>query len=123
MPSTYEMIRALPGKGTDWPRLVCALSDHYVRVYAETTGGAEPWPGNTTAEWAKAKGVREMRFAAMCAANSAVHQASTRSGFLPPSPQTLAEGGFLGGEALVWTDEAAEQAATAEVARIIARAA
>lgn len=123
MASTYDILRALPGKGTDWPALRDALQAHYLEVYAQRHNGAEPWPGNTTDVWKAARGVRELRRAAMEAACFAVDTLSRKSTFLAPSEETLSWGGFLGGETLVWTDAEAEAAATAGVAAIIARVA
>jgi hypothetical protein len=121
MASTYEMIKALPGKGTDWRRLASDLRDHYVSLYTANHGVA-PWGGGSLAQWDAAKGVRELRQAAMEAACFAVDEASRRSAFIAPSPETLEWGGFLGGSTEVWTDQDAERAATAEIAGIIARA-
>ena len=118
--STYEMIKALPGKGTNWRKLVDALSAEYVSAYKQKHDGAEPYAPHTTDEWAAAKGVREMRHAAMYAAACFVQHMSKRSSFIPPSEETLSWGGFLGGEHVSWTDEDAETAATARVAEIIA---
>jgi hypothetical protein len=44
---------------------------------------------------------------------------ANRSSFIPPSPETLSWGGFLGGTHCHWTDHAAEAEATAEIARLI----
>lgn len=120
MTSTYEMIKALPGKGTDWKRLNAALVENYLAVYAEAHNGAEPWAGTSTDVWNAAKGVRELREAAYQAATFAVHAAAQRSSFIPPSPETLSWGGFLGGTSCVWTDKDAEEAETAKIAAIIA---
>lgn len=117
--STYEMIKALPGKGANWQALVNALRDHYLSIYASKYNGKSPWPVNTTDIWNAAKGVRQLRESAMQAANYAVDEESSRSSFIPPSPETLQWGGFLGGEGLVWTDEGAEAEATARIAKII----
>ena len=122
MSNTYEMIRALPGKGTNWTALVAALTNNYLSVYAEKNGGQTPWKRNTIDVWNAAKGVRELRTAAMEAANFAVSEMSQRSTFQSPSPETLAWGGFLGGSTLVWTDDDAEAQATVKIAAIIASA-
>jgi hypothetical protein len=116
--STYEMIKALPGKTTNWRNLVDALSANYVSAYASRYGAA-PYAPTTTDEWANARTVRDLRYAAMCAANAYVGFVSQQSNFIPPSPETLACGGFLGGETVVWTDRDAETAAVETVAHII----
>ena len=122
MTSTYEMIRALPGKGTNWPALVAALTNHYLAVYAAKNDGAQPWGKTSVDVWTVAKGIRELRRAAMEAASFAVDEMSRRSSCHAPSPETLSWGGFLGGSTLVWTDEDAQAEATAQVAAIIASA-
>ncbi len=119
MTSTYEMIKALPGKTTNWKNLAAALQSHYLAVYAQAHNGAEPWAGNTTDVWNAAKGVSQLRVACMEAANFAVGHAAQRSTFQGPSEETLSWGGFLGGSTLVWTDAEAQNAATAEIAKII----
>ena len=119
MTSTYDLIKALPGKGTDWRGLVDALSARYVTQYAALNDGEAPWPNNTTDEWASAKGVRELRHAAMYAATMITDDKSRRSSFIPPSPETLSWGGFLGGESVVWRDDAAYSEAVEECAAII----
>ena len=118
--TTYEMIKALPGKSTNWRNLVDALSANYVAAYAARYNAA-PYAPTTTDEWANARTVRELRSAAMCAANVYVGFVAQQSSFIPPSPETLAWGGFLGGEPVVWTDRDAETAATETVALIIER--
>lgn len=120
MTGTYEMIRDLPGKGTNWPRLLDALTNHYVATYAATHNGAKPWAPNSLDLWAAAKGIRQMRLACMEAANFAVGNACLRSSRAAPSEETLSWGGFLGGETLVWTDKEAEARAVDEIAAIIA---
>lgn len=119
MTSTYEMIRALPGKSTNWVKLVGTLRGHYLAAYALAHNGAAPWAGNTTDIWDAAKGVRELRTAAMEMASFTVHAASIRSSFQAPSEETLSWGGFLGGSNLVWMDDDAAAQATAEIASII----
>jgi len=120
MTSTYEMIRALPGKGTNWTALVAALTSNYLAAYAAKNNGAQPWGKTSVDVWTVAKGIRELRTAAMEAASFAVGEMSQRSTFQAPSPETLAWGGFLSGSTLVWTDSEAEAEATAQVAAIIA---
>ena len=119
--TTYEMIKTLPGKTTNWRNLVDALSANYVAAYAAKYSAA-PYAPNTTDEWANARTVRELRFAAMCAANCYVGFMAQQSSFIPPSPETLAWGGFLGGETVVWTDRDCEANAIEVVRRIIATA-
>ena len=123
MATTYETIKSLPGKSTNWRGLVDALVANYLAVYAAAHNGKSPYAPHTTDEWAAAKGVRQLRDAAMQVACSTVHALSIRSSFIPPSPETLQWGGFLGGEALSWTDRDAEEQATAAVISIIRRAA
>lgn len=119
MVRTYEMLRAIPAKAVDWRALTDALTANYLAEYGAAHSGATPWSGNTTDQWAAAIGVRALRQAAMEAASFAVGSASQRSRFIPPSPETLSWGGFLGGETVVWTDDAAAESATERVAQII----
>jgi hypothetical protein len=116
--STYEIIKALPGKTTNWRTLVDALSANYVAAYASKYGAA-PYAPHTTDEWAAARTTRELRFAAMCAANCYVGFMAQQSKFIPPSDETLAWGGFLGGETVVWNDRDAEASAINAVRQII----
>jgi hypothetical protein len=116
---TYEMIRALPMKGTNWKALSSALVVHYLAVYAEAHDGAAPWAGNTTDAWAMARTPTQLRTVAMEAANFAVGVMAQRSSFIPPSPETLSWGGFLGGEVVVYKDRDAESEVIAEVTEII----
>lgn len=120
--NTYEMIKALPGKGTNWRSLVDALSANYVAVYTAAKGQA-PWAPTSTDEWAAAKGIRQLREAAWHAAGWAVQAHAQRSRFLPPSEETLSWGGFLGGETVVWSDDDAEAEALDAVRQIIERTA
>ncbi len=119
-PSTYEMLHALEGSTTNWNRLNAALTENFLKVYAGAHDGAEPWPGDTTDVWPKARGVRALRTAAMEIAQATVLAASTRCSLQGPSPETLSWGGFLGGTSLVWSDHEDERAATAVIAEIIA---
>jgi hypothetical protein len=121
MTSTYEMIKALPGKGTNWTKLNAALREHYLAIYAAKHNDAVPYEKTSTDVWDAAKGIRELRTAAMEMANSAVFEASIRNSFQGPSEETLSWGGFLGGSNLVWHDEEDDEQATAEIARIIAQ--
>ena len=118
MSGTYEMIKALPSKGTDWRRLVDALSDRYVAVYTAKHGAA-PYAPTSTDGWAAARTVRELRGAAMEAASFTVEAEAKRSTRIAPSPETLAWGGFLGGETVVWNDRDAEAEAIERVRQII----
>lgn len=54
-------------------------------------------------------------------ANGIIHKASTQTHFLPPSAETLAWGGFMGGENLVWTDAQKADAAETRVLKTIAK--
>jgi hypothetical protein len=118
--TTDEIIKALPAKGTPWRPLVDTLRDHYLAAYADRHNGATPWPPTTIDEWDGAKGVRELRQAAMMIATCFVHLRAVRSSFIPASPETVSwGGGLLGGDMVVYTDRDAEEAATQEVVAII----
>lgn len=119
MTSTYEIIKALPGKGTNWKRLVDALVNHYSAEYIRVNGCAERWTVNTLDMWNKAKGVREMRTAAMEAANFAVGLVDRRAVHIPASEETLSCGGFLGGETVIVREHEAEAEAIARIKEII----
>ena len=101
MATTYEMIKALPGK-SNWTAIHSAL-----RIM---NGGKNFY--NAAENLASEKGARNGREAAMWMACDLVARASTKSKFIPPSPETLSWGGFLGGEICVWTDEEIEQSTT-----------
>ena len=116
--STYEIIKAIPGKGYNWTGFCAALRERYMATYAEAHKGATPWPSNTTDVWDAAKGIRDMRTAAMEMACSIVHTKSTHATFIPPSPETLSWGGFLGGETVVVLDKEIEAAVTFEIEQL-----
>lgn len=120
MSGTYEIIKSLPAKGTDWRGLVDALSSNYVAIYTVRHGGP-PYAPTSTDGWATARTVRELRIAAMEAASWAVEAESKRARRIEPSPETLAWGGFLGGETVVWLDLDAAEAATNQVREIVRR--
>lgn len=115
MATTYEMIRRLPAKGFDWDCFTAALRAKVVSVNAARE--------DTLADWAAAKGMRATRTAAMEMACFYVSKASQRSNIIAPSSETRMWDSFEGGHMDVWTDADAEEAATAEVAELIRRAA
>lgn len=112
MTTTYEMIRALPGKGFDWAGFNAAL-----RAKVVAANAAMP---DTLVGWDAAKGMRQVRIAAMEMACFYVSKVSQRSNIIAPSSESRMWDSFEGGHHDVWTDASAEEAATAEVAAIIA---
>jgi len=115
MTTTYEMIRRLPAKGFDWASFNAALRAKVVSV-----NGAM---ADTLAAWDSAKGMRATRSAAMEMACFYVSKAAQRSNIIAPSEESRAWDSFEGGHIDVWTDAEAEEAATAEVAKLIRGAA
>lgn len=117
MTNTYEMIKALPAK-FDWTSFNAALR----AIYVEQAGrNVASWSAqHALAEWDAAKGVRQMRGAAMEMACSIVSRKATRSFRSAPTAETLAFDSFEGGMCEVWTDAGAEEAATQEIADLIA---
>ena len=109
--TTYKAIKALPGK-FNWPVLIERLE----ALHLQSVGRAYDHSRDV---YAGQSGVRAMRFTAMELATSIVFHAETRSTFIPPSEQTLSEGGFLGGETVVWKDADAGIAATKAVCDVI----
>jgi len=119
MQTPYEAIKALPGKGTDWQGLVTDLEARYREVYIAARG-QEPVAGAVD-YWGPVGSVRAMRSRAMSAGSWAVREASTVSRFIPPSPETMEWGGFLGGEHISYQDENREEAETAIILAIISK--
>jgi|WetSurMetagenome_2_1015567.scaffolds.fasta_scaffold00846_20 hypothetical protein len=70
----------------------------------------------------KALGNRWWKERAISVAECIVAKESRRSRFIPPSEETLAWGGFLGGETVHWTDKDAKAAAIETIKKIIAQA-
>jgi hypothetical protein len=118
MTGTYEMIRALPAKGFDWTGFNAALR----AIYVEQTGrNIASWIAqNSLAGWDAAKGMREVRTAAMEMACCIVGNKSRRQNIIAPSQESAAWDSFEGGHNDVWTDAQAEEAATQEVATLAA---
>lgn len=67
----------------------------------------------------KVGGVAYLRNLCVSHANSVIHAACTRQHFQPASDETLAWGGFLGGENLIWTDANALAQAEEEMVAFI----
>lgn len=113
--TTYEFIKALPGRGTNWGAILKALRAMYAEDGKVFNEARFLCAGET--------GVRAARSTAMEMAVSIVWARSRRIRFIPPSPETLTWGGFLGGENCVWTDKEAEEAAEVAVCAVIKAAA
>lgn len=119
MASTYEMIKAIPAKGFDWTGFNAALRAEYVTLVGRNIGA---WcVQHVLTEWDAAKGVRQMRGAAMEMACSIVSRKATRVNIIVPSQESAMWDSFEGGHHDVWTDSEAEESATAEVAAMIER--
>ncbi len=88
--ATYEMIKAIPGKGYDWVGFYKALLDTYETVCVKT--GSTPLE---LSNFKQAKGVREMREAAYCMAGCIVERYSVKATAILASQDTLEDGGFL----------------------------
>lgn len=111
MVTTYEMIRAIPAKGFDWTGFNAALRAKVVSINAAMD--------DTLAAWDNAKGMREIRTAAMEMANFYVTKVAQRQHIIAPSDESRAWDSFEGGHNDVWTDAAALENATDEVAKLI----
>ena len=111
MTGTYEMVRALPAKGFDWNGFCSVMTAKAVAVGAANE--------RTVAEWAAAKGMRQVRVAAMEMANFYVSQVARRSFRSAPTDESRMWDSFEGGHHEVWTDADALEAATKEVAALI----
>jgi hypothetical protein len=117
MATTYEMIKALPAK-FDWTGFNTTLRAEYVALVGRNVEAY--CVREALAGWDAAKGVRQMRGAAMEMACSIVSRKATRSFRSAPTAETLAFDSFEGGVCEVWTDAEAEAAATQEIAELIA---
>lgn len=110
--TTYEAIKAIPAKSIVWTDFVTRLRSE-VFIARDAANKTMPYED----EYAALTGVGSKRQLAMWYACILVDGASVSARFIPPSPETLSWGGFLGGETVVLTDH---EAAEAEAARIIA---
>jgi hypothetical protein len=109
---TYEMIKALPGKTTNWSALVSGLREmHGLEFYEELE------------ILSTRKGIRNQRDTAMRMAVEIILTRVQTSRFIPPSPETLSWGGFLGGETVVLRDRDLEEKLTDEIRGLIKRVA
>lgn len=106
--TTYDAIKALPGKGYDWAGLISTLREMQ-------TSPIHPDQEKRIAE----KGTRAARSAAMELATNIVWDFGLRSTRIPASPETESWGGFLGGETVVYHDRDAEAEATARIVAIL----
>ena len=116
MQTPYDIIRAIPAKGFDWAGFITELRAAYVSNCVEhnkTQACLTDIDG--------AKGIRATRDAAYVTANCMVSHCSTSVRFIPPSPETLDWGGFLGGEHVVLTNKDREAEATARIAAMVAK--
>lgn len=116
--TTYEIIKKLPAKGFNWKGFVAELRGRYV-VECENRNRVAAYLPEIDPMIAQG-GVRNMREVAMWLANILVQFKAQKSHWQAPSEQTLVEGGFLGGEMLVWTDSDDEENATQEIADLAA---
>lgn len=117
--NAFDVIATIPAKSVDWQALRQATRDLYVAAYGEMD------PTLSLRRYDAAQGLREIRFEIGCFANAIVNHRceTTVSRFIPPSPETLAWGGFLSGETVSYTkrDDEKEADAISEIAAIIAR--
>lgn len=109
--TTYEMIRAVTAKGFDWAGFCAALRTKVIAANA-----AQDF---TLEGWAAAKGMREIRTAAMEMAAFYVDKVSKRSNITAPSTESRTWDSFEGGHHDVWNDADASEQATQEVAELI----
>jgi len=117
MTTTYEMIRALPAKGFDWTGFNTALRAQWVALQGRNIAS---WSSqNTLQGWDAAKGMREVRTAAMEMANFIISDKSRRVSRIAPSSESRMWDSFEGGHVDVWTDADAETVATQEIAELI----
>lgn len=111
MTTTYQMIKALPAKGFNWTGFTAALRSKVIAANAAMPHTLEGWDG--------AKGMREVRTAAMEMAAFYVSRVSSRSHIIPPSDESRVWDSFEGGHHCHWTDRDADEAATNEIAQLI----
>lgn len=111
MTGTYEMIRAIPATGLDWTGFCLALRAKVVAANAAQSFTLEGWDA--------AKGMREIRTAAMEMANFYVDKVSKRSNIIAPSAESKAWDSFEGGHHDVWNDATAAESATQEIGELI----
>jgi hypothetical protein len=98
-----------------------SLSSAYAQIVGSANAEHHDWMFRRACHF-KPNGLAWWRDRCRSVANNIVQQRSTISTFIQPSQETLQWGGFLGGEHVVYTDEAAEHRAVAEVRDIVAEA-
>lgn len=116
-----EAIAKLDAKTTDWKGLLTALVALYESVSKGEYRCYSHKLGMTVDAVAQINGVRDFRFNCQSAGNWYGELASRKSTFIPPSEETLAWGGFLGGEYVVTNDSAIEEACERTVLTTISR--
>ena len=117
MTQIWNEVKKLPAKGYNWEGLIGAIKARYFAECAERRH-VNRWE-ETEAEIAT--GMRGKRLAVTAQLVGFVHGAAIRVARQAPTEETLAWGGFLGGEVLVWTCKEAEEAATVEALALIAQ--
>lgn len=110
MTSTYEMIKALPGKTTNWGSIISGLREMHGKEFYEELEVLST-----------SKGIRNQRETAMRMSVEIILTRVQTSRFIAPSPETLQWGGFLGGETVVLRDHDLEETLTEEIGRLIKR--
>ena len=85
-----------------------ALTASYTQKVGEKTAKHHEgmWLSGGAAATYKPEGLAWWKDRCLSVANNIVDNASVKSAYIPPSDETLAWGGFLGGEHLSWTNQA-----------------
>ena len=111
--SSYEMIRSIPAKTMNWKSLASELTEMFVSMRKDR---CKPYE-RTVADWS----ALTPRRVTMEASVLIVDMLSREVAHIPPTEETLAWGGFLGGSTEVWTNSEKEDAALEMLAGILAK--
>jgi len=107
----YEAFKKLPADKGAFERLIADLHAMLAKIRGEhrITRPLSEWKADAGA------GLRGLRLTAVHLAVAIADAKSVRVHTQPPSEQTLSEGGFLGGDILVWTDQNERYAAATAI--------
>lgn len=111
--SSYEMIRSIPAKSMNWSALASELTEMFVSMRKASGKIYE----RTLADWADLT----PRRVSMEASILVIDMMSREVAHIPPTEETLAWGGFLGGSTEVWTNSEKEAAALEMLAGLLAK--
>ena len=102
--NTYTLFKNTAANALNWDALINEL----IVIYVDACKAFEHDYQRQVDVW---KMTKNKRLVAMEVSNSIVHEMATVSVFIPPSPETIAWGGFLGGNREIYMDNEKEEKA------------